>query len=210
MNLFEPPVAYIPSRPTKTLDKRFHKFVSQNHSERSLSIFQPGLDTMLGTCNSYSKQAEKVVAEVRIREGVQIIKKCESILKTKDAELAKTKKKMDKDIKLALARSNSGSQKSALLGVKAANRSRAQIEKIEKVKAYVTETSLQVKEALVKGKANPCEMILPTSIEKIEKQIKKIEKEADESVSSSQTDLSELESHTFLQELLQIEALSCQ
>ena len=53
-------------------------------------------------------------------------------------------------------------------------------------------------------------MILPTSIEKMEKQIKKIEKEADETASSSITDPSEKDSQTFLQELLEIDHASFQ
>ena len=161
---------------------------------------------MFPSCNNASKQAEKIVAQVRMREGVTLIKKCEQILKTKESELVKAQKRLEKDTTLVMARkSNSVTHKAVLLGVKAVNRSKLQVEKIQAIQAYVQEVSAQVKTALVKGKDRPHEMTLPTTMEAMQNEIKKIEKQFKEkaaSISGSFTEGSELDSQRFWQEMV--------
>ena len=161
---------------------------------------------MFTTCNNASKQAEKIVAQVRMREGATLIKKCEQILKSKETELVKAQKRLEKDTTLVMARkSNSVTHKAVLLGVKAVNRSKLQVEKIQAIQAYVQEVSAQVKTALVKGKDRPHEMTLPTTMEAMQNEIKKIEKQFKEksnSISGSFTEGTEAEAHQILQQVV--------
>jgi hypothetical protein len=160
---------------------------------------------MLSSCQNYSRQAEKIVAEVRMREGVAILKNCQKIIKSKDVELEKLNDKLQREVKKSMARMQSGSR-GILIGVKAINRAKIQKEKIVKVKAYVEGVVVHVKVIMTKGKATPAEMNIPYDIEMIKKQIKKIEKEFDASESSSTLSTIE-ESERFLKELQELDAI---
>lgn len=164
---------------------------------------------MFGTCNNLSKQAERMMADIRIREGVQLVKKCDAIIKNKESEVAKYSKRMEKETKLAMARSTSGSHRGALLGVKAVNRTKLQIEKALKVKEFVEKAQSDIKATIVKGKEAAHEMALPYDMEKIQKEIKKIEKECDSTSSSTETSDAESQ-QAMLQELLKLDATTVQ
>lgn len=159
---------------------------------------------MFGTCQSYSRQAEKIVAEVRMREGVSLLKNCQKLIKTKDAEIQKATERLQKEVKKSLARHSSGSR-AALIGVKSINRTKLQIEQNSQVKSYLERVMTETREVMVKGKANPANMVLPTDMESIKKEIKKIEKEVEKCESTS-TISTVADSERFLKELEDLDA----
>lgn len=146
------------------------------------------------------------MAEVKTREGVQIIKLCDKMIKAKDEELKKINKRLEKDLKLSVSRGKTGNHRGALLGVKSMNRGKSQAEKVHKVKAFLQQTAQATKEVLIKGKKNPSEMCLPTDIEQIKKEVNKIEKESDLQASASTSAGSDLDSAAFLKDLLEGDA----
>lgn len=146
------------------------------------------------------------MAEVKTREGVQIIKLCDKMIKAKDEELKKINKRLEKDLKLSVSRGKTGNHRGALLGVKSMNRGKSQAEKVHKVKAFLQQTAQATKEVLIKGKKNPAEMCLPTDIEQIKKEVNKIEKESDLQASASTSAGSDLDSAAFLKDLLEGDA----
>ena len=143
------------------------------------------------------------MAQVRMREGAVLIKNCSKMIQAKDAELEKVTQRLEKEIKKSVARSVSGSR-GALVGVKSVNRTKLQMEKIVQVKAYLEEVIVKTKRIMIEGKAEPAKMILPTDMEKLKKEIKKIEKQVEKS--DSTTTISTIEdSERFLMELQEVE-----
>jgi hypothetical protein len=160
---------------------------------------------MLGTCQSYSRQAEKIVSEVRMREAAVLMRNLKKMIADKDAELKKVKDRLEKEVKKSVARSASGSR-AALVGVKSVNRSKLQIEKIAQVRAYLVGMVEETKEVVRLGRETPAKMILPTDTEKLKKEIKKIEKQVEKADSVSTISTVE-ESEQFLKELQELDAL---
>lgn len=144
------------------------------------------------------------MAQVKMREGVGMIKLCDKLIKEQDAELQKINKRMEKDLKLSITRGKTGNQRGAMLGIKSLNRAKTQADTLKQVKTYLQETKAETLAILNKGKKNPAEMELALNAEKIKAQVKKIKKEADLRASASTiTASSDLDSEAFLRDLLQ-------
>ena len=140
---------------------------------------------MFASANSYSRQAEKIMAEVKKREGVNLWKKCDALVRLKKDEEDKSVKRMEKDLSLSKIRQGTGNVNGAVLGVKAVKRAELHLAKVRAVIAYLEGVQMQVSTVLKEGRDKPHQMEIPTTIEKVKEQIKKIEKEHDVISSSS-------------------------
>lgn len=160
---------------------------------------------MLSTCKSYSRQAEKIMAEVKLREGVGLLKLCRKLHEEHEKELVKLNKRMAKGLTLSISRGQTGNTRGALLGMKSLNRTKIQVETIQQIQQYLEQTADEIKAILHKGKQNPAEMILPTNAEAIQAHVKKLKKEADVRASNSTltTSSDDADSEAFLKDLLQ-------
>lgn len=140
-----------------------------------------------------------------MREGASVIKHCKKLLTQKDSEYEKTTERLEKEIRKSQARCSSGSR-GALIGIKSVNRTKVQLEKIVKVKAYLNNVMTETKQVMIKGKDKPEAMTIPYDLEKITKGIKNVEKEVEKS--DSQTSAGSLES--FAKELEELDRAAVQ